>query len=118
MSFGTMQPFYGSLEYKVGFHLGVVSLDSSGDVSSENLKGVTVEHSGTGEYTFTVAKPGASLLCVMAQVEAASAVDLVPQVKSASSSSVVVNLLAGATPTNPSAACKLHVLLVSKDSNL
>lgn len=73
--------------------------------------------SGTGEYTLTLADKWAGHLAAHPAVEAATAVDLVAQIKSidvAGAKTVVVNLNAGATPTDPLAVCKLHLTLVLK----
>jgi hypothetical protein len=59
--------------------------------------------SGAGEYTITLSDKWSSLLGAKLQVLAATAIDLVPQLKSetvASTKLVVFNMLAGATPTD------------------
>lgn len=117
MSLSNMIPMLGSLDFQVALHDGYVNLNSSAAIVSQNVKGVTCAKTGTGEYTFTIANPGYAVKCAFAQVVASTAVDLVAQVKSISNSVVVINLNAGATPTNPSAACGISFLAVSTGSN-
>jgi len=62
----------------------------------------TFTRSGVGEYTVTLSDAWTSLIGARLQVLAATAIDLVPQLKSetvASTKLVVFNMLAGATPT-------------------
>ena len=63
----------------------------------------TLTRSGTGEYTITLADKWTALHGAKLQVLAATAIDLVPQIKSedvAGAKTVVFNMLAAATPTD------------------
>lgn len=74
----------------------------------------------TGVYTLTLAQAYAGVVAIHATVEAATAVDLVAQVKSrdvVTAKKVVIDLNAGAIPTDPSAACRIYLTLVLKRSN-
>ena len=58
---------------------------------------------------------------VQLTLEAATPVDLVPQIKSTDVSgakTIVFSLLAGATPTNPSAVCKVHFKAFLRNSSV
>lgn len=90
---------------------GIIELDSSGDIVSSSIRGATVAKTGTGEYTVTFADKYHALMWCGLTVEAATPVDLVPQILStdvAGDKTIVFSLLAGATPTDPAAACKVH----------
>lgn len=101
---------------------GLITIDSDGYVTSDTITGATASRTDATTYTITLDDAFSSLLHVGLSVIAATAVDLVPQVKSqdlsASSKTVVFRLLAGASPTAPSAALKVSVLLIVKDSSV
>lgn len=93
-----------------------------GVVSGYRVNGVTsIAQTGVGEFTITLTDaynalkyPGFCLLKATAQ-------DLVPQVKSqtvASTKIIVVNLLTGATPTDPTAACTLYMNIMLRNSSV
>lgn len=115
--FGPIQ----ALDKEVKVLSGILSIAADASVSSQTFLGGTWTKTGTGEYTLTLQDVYPELLACLVSVEAATAVDLVAQLKSQTVSStklVVVNLNAGATPTNPSAVCKLHCALVLKNSTI
>lgn len=89
---------------------GSFAIAADATVSSTNMKGATVARTGVGEYTITFSEKYPSYKSFSAQLLAATAVDLVPQIVSTSVSSktVVINLNAGATPTDPSAVCTVY----------
>lgn len=100
---------------------GSVSIASDASVSASNISGATVTKTGTGQYTITLADSYNALISAGLQIQAATAVDLVPQVKSqtvGSTNLIVVNLNAGATPTNPSAALVLYIDLFLRNSSV
>lgn len=77
--------------------------------------------SGVGEYTLTLKDGYVAICSVNAQLQAATAVDLVPQIKSVdvvSAKTVVINLLAGATPTEVAAAARLYVDVMLRNSSV
>lgn len=72
----------------------------------------SVTHTGTGQITIVLVDAFVALVNIQAQLLAATAVDLVPQIKSAdvaSTKTIVLSLLTGATPTNPTAAATLYL---------
>lgn len=117
MTFKNLNPILGAPNGNVGICFGTVDLDGYGEiVSASSIKGITVTHPTSGVYTFTVRNPGISILTAHCTVKAATAVDLVPQCSSLSASAATFKLLAGATATEPSAACSLMVTIVSSES--
>lgn len=121
MSNKTHNPLYGCLDHSVVFLGGIASIAADASVTSTGMTGVTISKTGTGQYTFTFTEGYPRLLSVQATLEAATAVDLVPQIASVdltTAKTVVVKLLAGATATNPSAVCKIHLLVMCTNSTL
>lgn len=109
----------GALDNDLTLFDGYVQLDSSGAVVDDSdIKGVTVTKTGTGEYTFTFDRPGNKVKFADVTFVAGTASDKVAQVKSFSRTEVVVNLCAGATPTNPNAACGLFFFAAVRHSAL
>lgn len=99
---------------------GSISIAADASIISTNIKGATAAKTGTGEYTITLSEKYPSFKSFSVQLLAATAVDLVPQVLSATVSTgvIVININAGATPTNPSATCTLYFEgLLSNSSN-
>jgi hypothetical protein len=110
-----------ALDKQIKILAGFASIHTDASILSQTLLGGTFTKTGTGEYTLTLADKYPELLCAQVSVEAATAVDLVAQIDNhavSTNKTVVINLNAGATPTDPSAACKLHVLLVLKNSTI
>jgi hypothetical protein len=100
---------------------GVVSIAADASVSGHTIKGATVTKTGVGEYTIELDDAYVDLVSAQATFQAATAVDLVPQIKSAdvtTAKTVVIRLLTGVTPTDPSAVCKLHVHLLLRNSKV
>lgn len=100
---------------------GIIELDATGAVVSSSIRGATVAKTGTGQYTVTFADKYHALMWCGLTVEAATPVDLVPQVKSTDVSgakTIVFSLLAGAVATNPSAVCKVHFNTFLRNSSV
>ncbi len=115
------QQFFFSLIRKLCCIAGQINIAADASVTSSSILGAAVTKTGTGEYTITLNDTYVAMVAVDAQLQAATAVDLVPQVKSydvTSAKTVVINLNAGATPTNPAAACVLHVKILLRDSTV
>ncbi len=89
-------------------------------VSSFYMPGVSeIIRTGTGVYEITMQESFPLLVNAQLTLQAASAVDLVPQVVSqdvASTKKVVFRLNTGATPTNPAAACRVYINLEFRNS--
>lgn len=108
-----------ALEKQVKFIGGIISIAADASVSGKTGLGYSVAKTGTGEYTVTLEDAYPELLCAQVTLEAATAVDLVAQVKATTVSTtktVVINLNAVATPSDPSAVCKIHFLAVLKNT--
>ena len=105
-----------SLERQVKFYVGKVSIAANAAVSGKVGIGFSAAKTGDGEYTITLEDKFPTILSVMATVEAATAVDLVAQVKSfnAATGVIVINLNAVGVPTNPSAVCAINFIAVCK----
>lgn len=116
------QQFLFSLVRKLTCLSGQISIASDATVSSNTIQGAaSVARTGTGEYTITLSDGYVALLACNLTAQAATAVDLVPQIKSndvVSAKTVVFRMLAGATATDPSAACVVHVRLLMRDSSV
>lgn len=111
----------GSLEKGIVEIMGVISIASDASVTSESIKGASVAKTGTGEYTITLEDSYVSLLACNLTFVAATAADLVPQVKSydvVTAKTIVFRLCAAAVATNPSGACEVHVSLKLKNSTV
>lgn len=102
---------------------GSFSIAASGGAATKLTGlGYTVAKSNTGEYTITLADQYSACISAVATVQAATAVDLVAQIEavsvSAATPTVVINLNAGATPTEPSAVTVVNFVLVLQNSSL
>lgn len=91
---------------------GCFSIAASGGTATK-VQGLGWEaaKSGTGIYTITLTDAYVNLLSAQLTVKAATAVDLVAQVKTydvVSAKTVVIELLAAATPTEPAAVTEVH----------
>lgn len=89
-------------------------------VASSSILGATAAQTGVGEFTITLADTYNALVSAHFQLLAATAADLVPQMKSVdvtSAKTVVVRLLTGATATDPAAAQTLYVSLFLRNSS-
>jgi len=115
---------FGYWFVKAPVHLvGTINIAADASVSGYSIKGVaSVTKTGTGEYTITLQDAYYSFLTAQCTLMAATAVDLVPQIKSvnvaAASKTVVVRLNTGATPTDPAAVCTLCVSIVCKNTSV
>lgn len=113
--------FKGSLDRGIVFVQGVISIAAGGAVSSEDLVGASVSKTGTGAYSIVLEDTYQSAKAVTLQLESATDVDMGVQVKSvdvSSAKTIAIKTLVGATATDPVAACKIHVLLVLKNSSV
>lgn len=92
-----------------------------GVVAGYSINGVSsIAQTGVGEVTLTLTDKWNALVHPSFSILKATAQDLVPQIKSADVSSaktVVVNLLAAATPADPTAAMTLYVNLEMRNSS-
>ncbi len=93
-----------------------------GVVSGYSIPGVSsVVQTGVGEVTITLSDAYKAMVFAQCSVLKATAQDLVPQIKSqdvSSAKTVVVNLLAGATPTDPTGAMTLYFNFEMRDSSV
>lgn len=115
-------PLQGTLERGVVILSGILDIHSDASVLSTSFfAGGSFAKTGTGEYTLTLTDKYSELLACSLTVEAATPVDLVPQIDNtdvSSAKTIVFNLNAGASATNPSAVCKVHVMLILKNSSV
>ncbi len=84
-------------------------------------QGWTVAKTTTGVYTITFADAYVALLSGQLTVAAATAVDLVAQIKSydvVTAKTLVIDLNAGATPTEPAAVTEVHFVLFLRNSTV
>jgi hypothetical protein len=109
-----------ALNHEVKIIAGQFSIAASGGAATKvQGLGWEVAKSATGEYTVTLDDSYVALLSANVQVQAAVAVDLVAQVESAdvvTAKTVVINLNAGATPTEPAAVTVVHFMLCLRNS--
>ncbi len=102
---------------------GKLSIAANAAVSSNTLGSLvsTAARTGAGEYTITLSDTYNAAQSVDYQLLAATAVDLVPQIKSidvVTAKTIVIRLLAGATATDPSAVCSLYLNIVLNASSV
>lgn len=89
--------------------------------SSTALNGASVARTGVGEYTVTLSNTYNALESCNLTLKAATAVDLVPQIKSddvSSAKTIVFRLLAGATATELAAVATVNFSAVLRNSSL
>lgn len=93
-----------------------------GVVAGQTIPGVaSMSQTGVGEFTITLTDVYNALVFPGFSILKAAAQDLVPQVKSqtvASTKIIVVNLLTGATPTDPTAAMTLYMKVLLRNSSV
>jgi hypothetical protein len=102
----------------VGIH-GYADIAADASVAASVVRGGVVTKTGTGEYTLTLEDKYVGIESVQLTLQAATAVNLVPQIKATdvvSAKTIVFNLNAAAVPTNPSAACRVYIALRLKNS--
>lgn len=100
---------------------GPISLASGTvGVSSSSINGASAARTGVGEITVTFQDLFQALVFVDAMILSATARDLVPQIKSMdlTAKTIVINLLAGATPTDPANAMTLYVNMFFRASSI
>ncbi len=117
-NFSTVQ----ALNREVKIIAGSFSIAASGGAATKlQGRGFSVAKTTTGVYTITLEDKYVALLSACATVKAATAVDLVAQIKShdvASAKTVVIDLNAVATPTEPSAVTEIHFALFLRNSSV
>lgn len=111
-----------ALNHEVKIIAGTFSIAASGGAATvvQGL-GFSVAKTTTGVYTVTLQDSYVALLSANLQVKAAVAVDLVAQVKSydvTTAKTIVIDLNAGATPTEPSAVTEIHFALYLRNSTV
>jgi len=110
------------MENGLVFLQGKLTISAAGAVTAVTGKGIaSASLSTTGTYTIVLSDTYTSMLCGNANLQAATAVDLVPQFGAydvASAKTVVIRVQAAATATTPSAACELHFSLKLKNSSV
>lgn len=117
-NFSTVQ----SLNREVKIIAGSFSIAASGGAATKlQGRGWSAAKSATGVYTITLEDKYTALISAVASVKAATAVDLVAQIKShdvSSARTVVIDLNAVATPTEPSAVTEIHFVLFLRNSSV
>lgn len=97
-------------------------LTGADGVVSTSIPGVSsCSQTGVGEFTITFTDDYRSLAFAKFMVLKAVAQDLIPQIKSvdvSSAKTIVVRLLTGATPTDPTAAMTLYMKALMRDGSL
>ena len=114
-------PLLGSLSRKVVVLAGQINLSAAGAVVSESIVGASVAKTGTGTYTITLDDKYAACLSCNLTFQAATAVNLVPQVSSidvVTNKTIVFKLLAAAVATDPSAVCVVNVSLLLSNTSV
>lgn len=100
---------------------GVFQIAASGGAATK-VEGIgwSVAKSDTGEYTITLEDHYVALMSGNFTVQAATAVDLVPQIQSVdlATKTIVINLNTGATPTEPAAVTRVHMTLHLRNSTV
>ncbi len=92
-----------------------------GVVSSTIPGAASVVQTGVGEITITLSDLYNAFVFSKAMIVKAIAQDLIPQIKShtvASTKIIVINLLTGATKTDPGAAAQLYVMLWMRNTGV
>lgn len=109
-----------ALNIEVKFIVGTFSIAASGGAATVSQGiGWSVAKTTTGVYTITLQDSYVSLLACPLTVQAATAVDLVAQLKShdvVSAKTIVIDLNAGATPTEPAAVTLVHFIAALSNS--
>lgn len=116
-----LQQFFYSFTRNLTSLNGPIALASGTvGVSSSSIVGASAARTGVGEITITLVDKWPSLVFVDAQILSATARDLVPQVKSIdlTAKTIVINLLTGASPTDPLNAMTLYVNMMFKNSSV
>lgn len=109
---------YQSLDRELKAIVGKISIAADASVSGSVGLGYSCARTGVGIYTITLEDKYPYLYSCQLTLFAGTAVDLVPQVKSedvAGAKTIVFELLAAATPTDPGAVCAVYVKLDLKN---
>ncbi len=98
---------------------GVIDLSAAAAVeSSTEILGASVAKTGTGEYTVTLERPYKGHIACVTQFESSTDVDIACQLDSidvtSASKTIVIKTMAGAVPTDVSAAASIHIYLSVK----
>lgn len=112
------QFFYSFTKGLVGVH-GYVDIAADASVATSAVRGGVVTKTGTGVYTLTLQDKYVAVESVQLTFQAATAVDLVPQIVSVdvvSAGTIVFRLCAAAVATDPSAACRVNIAVLLKNS--
>jgi hypothetical protein len=111
-----------ALNREVKIIAGSFSIAASGGAATKlQGRGWSVAKSASGVYTITLEDKYTALVAANVSVKAATAVDLVAQIKThdvASARTVVIDLNAAATPTEPSAVTEIHFALFLRNSSV
>ena len=102
---------------------GYIGLTSGAAVDASNtlLNGATVAKSGTGEYTVTLSRKYKTLYNCQVSFESDTDVDIAVQIDSidvagaSATKTIVLKTMAGATPTDVSAAARVFFYLAVRD---
>jgi len=116
-----LQQFYFSFVKKLTAVKGYVDIAADASVSASSVVGGVVTKTGTGEYTLTLTDKYNAIVNANLTLQAATAVDLVPQIVSqdvSGAKTVVFKLLTGATATNPAAVCRVYINLEMRNSSV
>jgi hypothetical protein len=90
-------------------------------VSATNIRGVaSVTQTAVGEVTIVLDDSWNALMSLEFQVQAATAQDLIPQIKSVNlvTKTIVVNLLTAGTKTDPTSAIKIYMRAMFRASSV
>lgn len=113
------QFFHSFTKQLVGIH-GYIDIAADASVSSSSVRGGTVTKTGTGAYTLTLEDQYVAIESVQLTLQAATAVDLVPQVVSqdvvGTAKTIVFRLNAAGSATDPSAVCRVYIAALLKNS--
>lgn len=111
-----------ALNHEIKLIGGNFSIAASGGAATKvQGLGWSVANTGTGIYTVTLEDSYVAMLACTATVQAAVAVDLVAQVKSndvVTAKTIVIEILAGATPTEPAAVTVVHFMAFLRNSEV
>ncbi len=114
------QFFYSFTKGLVALQGPIVLGATTTGVTSSSINGASAARTGTGEITVTFQDLFQALVFADAMLLSATARDLVPQIKSVDlvAKTVVINLLTGATPTDPLNGMTLYVNLFFRASSI
>ncbi len=114
-----LKPCEGALESLYAY-CGSIVVGSDGYESSDSLLGLSMELTGVGEYTLTFdadSKPSL-VKCVSILPLSSTAVDMVVQLKSVSTSAIVFRTLVSDTPTTVSHGTTFYIRVDAKKTGV